>query len=329
MSKDSFRRILDMLQVQLAGERDDNPVDLLPIHKLAIFLQFLRTNSFHKSVGSQHHIRVAKSVVCTNVNNVAKIIASLVPEVVKFPDVEECKHIANEIFQLTGFPGAIGIIDGTHIGLVKPVSSGEVMPERFCNRKHFYSLNCVVICDHLGRVRFFTNRHAGSAHDSRIWEESAMKATLVDRFTTSHPQYLIGDEGFACSDTLLTMVREQQLRAVTDAQRREKMLAYNSALKKARITIEHCFGRIKKRYPALLYKLLCRKLENVQALIASSIVIHNLLIDFREQFQPQLPPGNTEEWYQEQVRLLDMEEREPEHRAAAFRVRDHVIDKFF
>jgi hypothetical protein len=99
MSKEGFRRILDMVQEQLAGERDDNPVDLLPIHKLAIFLQFLRTNGFQKSVGSQHHIRVAKSVVCRNVNNVAKVIAGFVPEVVTFPDVEESKHIANEIFQ--------------------------------------------------------------------------------------------------------------------------------------------------------------------------------------------------------------------------------------
>jgi hypothetical protein len=119
--------------LQLAGERDDNPVSLLPIHKFAIFLQFLRTNSFHKSVGSQHHVRVAKSVVCTNVNNVAKIIAGLVSEVVKFPDIEESKHIANEIFQRTGFPGAIGIIDGTHVGIIKPLASGMTFTKSFFN----------------------------------------------------------------------------------------------------------------------------------------------------------------------------------------------------
>jgi hypothetical protein len=130
-------------------------------------------------------------------------------------------------------------------------------------------------------------------------------------------------------DTLLTVVREQQLRGVTDLQSREKILAYNGALKKARISVEHCFGNIKKRFPALLYKLRCRKLENVQALVASAIVIHNLLIKFREQFQPQLPPGTTEEWYQEQAQLLDMEEREPERNISAFRVTNHVINTFF
>jgi hypothetical protein len=124
---------LENVALQLSGERDDNPVSLLPIHKFAIFLQFLRTNSFHKSVGSQHHVRVAKSVVCTNVNNVAKIVAGLVSEVVKFPDIEESKHIANEIFQMTGFPGAIGIIDGTHVGIIKPLATGTAFTKLFLN----------------------------------------------------------------------------------------------------------------------------------------------------------------------------------------------------
>jgi hypothetical protein len=82
MSRDSFRRILDLIQEDLAGERDNNPVDLLPIHKLCIFLQFLRTNSFKKSVGSQHHIRVAASAACKNINFVDKILAGLVPKVI-------------------------------------------------------------------------------------------------------------------------------------------------------------------------------------------------------------------------------------------------------
>jgi hypothetical protein len=202
------------------------------------------------------------------------------------------------------------------------------LPERYYNRKHYHSVNCIVVCDHLCRVRYFTNRHAGSAHDSRIWEESAMKADLVSRFSTNQPQYLIGDEGFACSDTLLTVVREQQLRGVTDLEKKEKMMAYNTTFKKARISIEHCFGQIKKRFPALLYKLRCRKVENVQALIAAAIVLHNLLIKFREP-EALLSLGITEEWYREQAQRLDMEIRQPENSRSAFRVRNHIIDTFF
>jgi hypothetical protein len=108
-------------------------------------------------------------------------------------------------------------------------SATDPKPEKFCNRKHFYSLNCVVNCDHLKRVRFFTNRHCGSAHDSRIWEETHLKSRLAARFSPRQLQHLIGDEGFACSDTLLTIVREQQLNKITgmmpiikDCAKREK-----------------------------------------------------------------------------------------------------------
>jgi hypothetical protein len=148
MSKDSFRRVLGLIEVQLVGPRQHNPVSLNPIHKLTIFLQFLRTNGFQKSVGSQHHIRVSQSVVCEVVNNVAKIIAGLVPQFVTFPDVQESAHIGNELFQLSGLPGVCGVIDGTHVQIVKPQTQ-DPPPERYYNRKKYYSVNCIATCDHL------------------------------------------------------------------------------------------------------------------------------------------------------------------------------------
>jgi hypothetical protein len=95
MSKDSFRRILELIQNDLAGERDENTVNLLPIHKFAIFLQFLRTNAFQKSVGSQHHIRVAASAACKHVNSVAKILARLVPKVIY---ISSKLKVSNQLF---------------------------------------------------------------------------------------------------------------------------------------------------------------------------------------------------------------------------------------
>jgi hypothetical protein len=58
------------------------------------------------------------------------------------------------------------------------------------------------------------------------------------------------------------------------------------------------------------------------------------MILYREQMQPQLPPGMTEEQYQALTDMLNMGFVEPVRggrsgQPAAFRVRDHVIDKFF
>ena len=63
MSKEFFKTLLDMLTPQLARKNQNDTGNLLPIHRLAIFLQFLHTNGFYKSVGTQFYLRVDKAVV--------------------------------------------------------------------------------------------------------------------------------------------------------------------------------------------------------------------------------------------------------------------------
>ena len=50
-----------MLTPELTGQRQNDSGNLLPNNRLAIFLQFLRTNGFHKSVRSQYFVRVSQS----------------------------------------------------------------------------------------------------------------------------------------------------------------------------------------------------------------------------------------------------------------------------
>jgi hypothetical protein len=157
-------------------------------------------------------------------------------------------------------------------------------------------------CDHKKRIRYFSSRHAGSAHDAKIWNESHLRAALEDRFSLSEPQFLIGDEGFGCSDVLLTVVREAQLQKITDHAQKEKALSFNRSLKKTRIIIEHSFGMLKKRFPALLYELRC-KLETARAVIASAVVMHNLLLKFKDEMSaPDLPANISEEVFLERMR---------------------------
>jgi len=52
-----------------------------------------------------------------------------------------------------------------------------------------------------------------------------------------------------------------------------------------------------QRFPCLLYALRCRHLENAQAIIASAVILHNFLIDRRED-EPVLPPHIQEKTFQ-------------------------------
>jgi len=52
-------------------------------------------------------------------------------------------------------------------------------PAAFINRKGFYSINSVVVCDFKNKILHHITRHAGSAHDSRIFNESRLNALLL------------------------------------------------------------------------------------------------------------------------------------------------------
>ena len=56
MSKEFFKTLLDMLTPQVARKNQNDTGNLLPIHRLAIFLQFLHTNGFYKSIGTQFYL---------------------------------------------------------------------------------------------------------------------------------------------------------------------------------------------------------------------------------------------------------------------------------
>ncbi|XP_059084423.1 uncharacterized protein LOC131881552 isoform X3 [Tigriopus californicus] len=245
-------------------------------------------------------------------------------QLVKFPDRSERHEIANAISAEYGFPPVVcGIIDGTHIEILKPITKNPA-PERFFNRKGYYSLNMMCVVDHVGKIRYFTCRHAGSAHDAKIFGESSLRAHLLADFDPEKPLALLGDEGYGAEDVMLPPVRVQQMTSATPAMR-HKMLEYNKIHKRTRIKVEHAFGVLKKRFPMLLYVMRSRKISNTQALISASIVIHNFLINLKE---PTLSTFQTECDYHENLARFDLTQHVI-HSREKFRLRDSIINDYF
>lgn len=138
MSKQAFRHFLSLTEGQLDGKREDNPTTLPPVIKLSAFLQFLRSGSFQRCIGSNKALQISQPSACNAINFVAKIFANLLPNFVQFPDMEERKVIAYELGQIAGFPPVVcGVIDGCHVEIAKP-STLNPLPERFFNRKGYY-----------------------------------------------------------------------------------------------------------------------------------------------------------------------------------------------
>ena len=109
--------------------------------------------------------------------------------------------------------GVIGIADGTHIRISKPrFEKDPLQRDKFYNRKGFYSWNCLGVVDDTLKFIYFSAKYPGNAHDSRVYNESRLKAILEEMYDEEAPRFLIGDKGFQLQETMLVPIREDQVR---------------------------------------------------------------------------------------------------------------------
>ena len=136
---------------------------------------------------------------------------------------------------------------------------------RFINRKGYYSLNCQFTCAADLSFTSVVARWAGSAHDSRIWRESALCRQFEEGI---YQGILLGYAGYPLLPFLLTPVNNPR----TDDEKR-----YNYAHSKTRCSIERAFRVLKRRFPCLHFGLRLR-MTTCYAVIVAASVLHNIAV---------------------------------------------------
>ena len=149
----------------------------------------------------------------------------------------------------------------------KPRGVEGVEAEQFRNRKLHYSLNVQVIGDAYQRILDLDCRYPGSAHDSRIWNQSAAKPYLAGR-----PWYLAGDAGYPLSATLIKPFPNP-------VGKRQRL--FNIRLSGARtVMTENIFGIWKRRFPVLTNMRFHH--EKAMKVVVATAVLHNFAIEERD-----------------------------------------------
>lgn len=215
--------------------------------------------------GDMHGI--SQQSVSKIANNVGKALAKKAHLFINMPTtLEDQQETIRGFRSICNFPSVIGAIDCTHIR-VKRV--GGDMSEAYVNRKGYYSINVQVVCDSNLKIRDIVARWRGSAHDSRVFNES----TLKERFERGefHGR-LLGDSGYACTAYLFTPLLNPS---------NDKEEAYNKAHIRTRNTVERCFGLWKQRFRCLLRGMFM-KLSTAKTTIVALAVLHNIAIDMNE-----------------------------------------------
>lgn len=84
MNQDTFRQVLLLVGEDLDCHHPNNPTALRPPQKLAIFLDFARTNGFHRSVSKASFNQICQAQATKVINYVARTIAALHAQVFFF-----------------------------------------------------------------------------------------------------------------------------------------------------------------------------------------------------------------------------------------------------
>ncbi|XP_036341308.1 putative nuclease HARBI1 [Rhagoletis pomonella] len=101
---------------------------------------------------------------------------------------EEKRETKCYFFGRSGIPGVIGCIDGTHIKIVSPKKEHQHL---YYNRKGFFSLNAMIVCDNAMRIRYINAKYPGATHDANVFNMSALKQQLEEEYRSGERNVLL------------------------------------------------------------------------------------------------------------------------------------------
>ena len=237
-----------------------------------------------------HLFGVSKSSVCFIKKQVrTPIMQSLLPKYVRFPSQTCLKDVVDGFQHKWGFPQCAGVVDGTHIPIVSP----QVYPADYFNRKDWHSIIIQGTVNHLGVFVDVYIGWPGHVHDACVFSNSTLyqkgqEKSLLPPWTkclvgADVPLVILGDPACPLLPWLMKSFPDNG-----HLSRQQKL--FNYRLSRARVVVEHAYGRLKGRWRCLL-KRLDVSVEDVPNVIATCCVLHNICEMHGDIFDKNLLEG--------------------------------------
>lgn len=202
----------------------------------------------------------------------------------KVPTTEESwLNVANEFESLWNFPNCLGAIDGKHVRINAPPSSGS----QFYCYKGFFSIVLMAVVDAKYRFLMVDVGSNGCLGDRGVWARSPSREAIEKNVLNlpgkkplnsgyEVPHVFIGDEAFPLKDYFL---RPYTASALNHQQR-----IYNYRLSRARRVVENAFGLLTAVWRVYTNPIAI-KVENASKIVLATCLLHNLLRAKREMME--------------------------------------------
>lgn len=200
----------------------------------------------------------------------------LQPTEMPVPTLDGYKHIAEDFQRLWNFPHCVGCIDGKHIRLQCPFSSGST----YYNYKQYFSLVLQGVADANAYFIAVDVGDYGRHSDSAVFKESSFGKAFyrnelplpdphpLDNSGPDVPYVFLADEAYPLKNN---MMRPFPRRDLDNTKR-----IYNYRHSRARRTVECTFGLMTSKFTCLQGALKVSP-KNAQIIVKACCILHNYI----------------------------------------------------
>lgn len=172
---------------------------LTPETMVAIMLSYLGNGKMHFSC---NEFEIPRSSITKIISKIVDALAdpNILCKFLRFPlTQQEIQRKQDEFKEISGFPGIVGVIDGTYFRVAAPRDEELT----YANSKDLPSVNVQVVCDAKYRILDVVARWPGSVGDVKVLDRSGIKL-LFEQNCIPRECYLLGDSDYPCKKWLLT-----------------------------------------------------------------------------------------------------------------------------
>lgn len=190
---------------------------------------------------------------------------------------DESKVIANDFYEKWNFPNCAGSMDGKHVMIQAPISSGS----EYFNYKGFFSIVLFAVVDANYCFTFVNTGCQGRISDGGVYANTTLKSLVEENAlkfpepcrlpgrSIAVPYVFVGDEAFPLQTHIM-----KPYSGLQDKGSGERI--FNYRLSRARRVVENVFGIISSVFRVLRKPILLEP-KKAERIILSCVCLHNFL----------------------------------------------------
>ncbi|KAK3929502.1 Putative nuclease [Frankliniella fusca] len=213
----------------------------IPIYmRVLCSLYYYATGCYQEHVGTSMFHTMSQASVSYSIQEVTQALQHplILKTFIRFPSTHAERVEKTERNARLGLPGVLGIVDGTLIR----ITHSPKPHQHYFSRKHFVSLNAMIVCDVDLNILNVNARFPGSCHDSWVYRSSPIDEVMQEAFREDQC-YPLGASRYPHRPWLMTPI----LNAPPDTPE----YLYTKLHCRCRNPVERCIGVLKARWRCL------------------------------------------------------------------------------